>query len=438
MTVRRASPWISQLERRRPVVALEGNEAADTVVAGGGIAGLATAFFVLRDTDRDVVLLEQGLVAHGATGHNAGQAVAALEGWFDEMAAELGEAEVMQGYREVLSGWDRLQDILTRLERPGDLLRVEGKVALSTPEAVRSLMNERAKWIAAGAPHMAMAVVKGALSDLPEGVKEVSEGEMMRVLRTIDRRYIAAVCMASGVLNAAVLTEALAEHLLVAYPKRFRLFERSAVRRARLGDEVAVTTDRGTVHGDNMVLCTNGYTGIEMQACEAPVYQGNVKGVVGFMVGRFGDGPDGAEAFFRGAEHGYYYLTRRQYAGRPFICIGGPEEELGADERYDAAKDYDPQAYEHIDAFARETLGDRDGWDMEWHGLMGYTPGGARLVGADPGSPSLLYNLGCNGIGLLASLAGGWKVAQLMRGTLFPHSMFDPSRLARDRIMRIV
>jgi len=69
---------------------------------------------------------------------------------------------------------------------------------------------------------------------------------------------------------------------------------------------------------------------------------------------------------------------------------------------------------------------------------MGYTSDGIRLVGPDPGNPSLLYNLGCNGIGLLASLAGGWKVAQQMRGALFPPSMFDPARLARDRIVRLV
>ena len=418
-------------------MALDSNEASDTVVIGGGIAGLATAFFVLRDTDRDVVLLEADLVAHGATGRNAGQTVAAMERRFDDLVSEMGEDSVAQGYQEIRSGWDRLEEVLESTGRQGDLLRVRGMAATDSPDIVDSLVWEKDRWNTVGGPRTEVAVVKGSTHPR-EGVREVDSERMASMLGVIDRRYIAAVCAPSGVLNAAALTEAMAKYLLLAYPDRFRLYERSRVRRLRIGDEVAATTEGGTVNGDNAVLCTNGYTGMEMGACQAPVSFGNVRGVVGFMAGRFNEGPPGAAAFFRGAESGYYYMTRRPYAGRSLVSIGGPERELASGEGYYPGRDYGPDPYDRIDAFATRTLAGYDEREMEWHGLMGYTPGGIRLVGPDPGSPSLLYNLGCNGIGLLASMAGGWKVAQLMRGTIFSPSMFDPSRLARDRIMRLM
>jgi len=439
MTARRGSPWIAQLERKRPAVALDGNETADTVVVGGGISGLATAFFLLRDTDREVVLLEKDMVAHGATGHNAGQAVAAMEARFDDMVAEVGEDQVLQGCREVLSGWDRLEEVIAAVGRPGDLVRVEGVVGLDSPEAVAEWTKERQRWLAAGAPATRLVVAKGTMTELPEGAEEADHEEVLRSLRTTDRRYIAALRTHTGMLNSAVLTEAMAEHLLSSYPDRFRLYERSEGRRARLGEEVAVSTAEGTVIAQDVVLCTNGYTGVAMEACEAPVVLGNVHGVVGFMVGRFGGRPPGTEAFFRSDDRTYYYLTRRAYAGRPLMCVGGPELALEKGERYDARRDYDPQAYERLDAFARSTVDGYEGSrDMEWQGLMGYTPGGLRLIGRDPENPNLLYNLGCNGIGLLASFMGGWKVAQLLRGAILAPSMFDPDRLARSRVVRIV
>jgi glycine/D-amino acid oxidase-like deaminating enzyme len=66
------SPWIKQLKRSRPVQALSGNLTTDIVIVGGGIAGIMTAYFTLRDTDKSVVLIDADKIAHGATGHNAG------------------------------------------------------------------------------------------------------------------------------------------------------------------------------------------------------------------------------------------------------------------------------------------------------------------------------------------------------------------------------
>jgi glycine/D-amino acid oxidase-like deaminating enzyme len=69
------SPWIQQLKRTRHVARIKENTVADVAIIGGGIAGISTAYFTLKHTDKKVLLVEAGKIAHGATGHNAGQIV---------------------------------------------------------------------------------------------------------------------------------------------------------------------------------------------------------------------------------------------------------------------------------------------------------------------------------------------------------------------------
>src|SRR3982750_2813532 len=66
------SPWLVQLADDGPPQPLEADTSADVAVVGAAIAGVATAFFVLRRTAPCVSLIERDRVARGATGRNAG------------------------------------------------------------------------------------------------------------------------------------------------------------------------------------------------------------------------------------------------------------------------------------------------------------------------------------------------------------------------------
>ena len=88
------------------------------------------------------------------------------------------------------------------------------------------------------------------------------------------------------------------------------------------------------------------------------------------------------------------------------------------------------EAQEQIDNFLKRTYkyapeGKID-YKFKWHGLMGYTPSGIRVIGPEPRNPILYYNLGCNGVGLLHSIYGGMKISQYLQGKKFKPSIFDP------------
>jgi glycine/D-amino acid oxidase-like deaminating enzyme len=63
-----------------------------------------------------------------------------------------------------------------------------------------------------------------------------------------------------------------------------------------------------------------------------------------------------------------------------------------------------------------------------WHGLMGYTRTGVRIVGREPLDERLMYNLGCNGVGILPSLMGARKIARHVNGEQMEDTIFDPKR----------
>jgi glycine/D-amino acid oxidase-like deaminating enzyme len=84
------SPWLHQLNKERKIALLKSDLETDVAIVGGGIAGISTAFFLLRNTDKKVVLLEGGQLGHGATGHNGGHITANFERPFSEMVKDSG------------------------------------------------------------------------------------------------------------------------------------------------------------------------------------------------------------------------------------------------------------------------------------------------------------------------------------------------------------
>ena len=106
------SPWLDQLDRIHAPTPLTEDFATDVAIVGAGIAGLATAFFVLRDTPSKVVLLERGRAGHGATGRNAGQLVTYFERPLCVLVDAFGFDKATRGQAEVEAAWGLLDAII--------------------------------------------------------------------------------------------------------------------------------------------------------------------------------------------------------------------------------------------------------------------------------------------------------------------------------------
>jgi len=445
------SPWISQLSRVRPALALEGDTRAGVTIVGGGIAGMATAYFALSRTDREVLVVEAGKIGHGASGHNAGQAVSYFERPFQDIAAEFGLPLAAAAQREIIGAWDLLEGIFREAGLRTPLVQFTGYAGFTALGQVISRLESMALFREGGLEPEVTLVSResGLLHHIPAPLRPFCSlrpgQEILSLLETPDSRYIACAVSRKGCMNSALFSEELAGYLLARYPDRFRIAEHTPVRELIPSpDGATLSTDHGRITSDRVVLCTNGFTGIRLSDPAGRALPGagqRVRGVVGYMAGYLDpvDRDPTAIRYYSAStsDHTvpYYYLTRRHYepgkGGEVLLCAGGPETDLPAGAGYEPHRTYIPRAREELQDFLGSTY--RPGIGslhprFLWHGLMGYTPGGIRLAGPDPRYRALLYNLGCNGVGILPSVAGGLRIARHLAGEHLEPSIFDPGR----------
>ncbi|MBI0584562.1 MAG: FAD-binding oxidoreductase [Methanomassiliicoccus sp.] len=432
----RGSPWLEEFPRERPVVSLTEDQDADVAIVGGGIAGLATAYHLLRGSELRVTVLEKDLVGHGATGHNGGQAVAASEERLADLIRTAGEERTMQGYREMDAALVALRTMLSAMGSSSLLTEVPGVIGIAEAGQLRSWREELDE-----RREMGLEVSRAWVADdLPGasvgGAEAVSRKRIAGLLWSRDLRYSAALEVPVATINSYALVESLASYLTQAFPDRCQIFERSPVERIRMSEEeAAITCNRHLCLADSVVLCTNGYRLPVIEACSPPLLGGRIKSVVGYMAGNEDAmGAPGVRVYMPD-EGAYFYLTRRRYKEGWLTAVGGPEGPITGE--YDPQRIYHSGAYERLGVFMERTLVDcRNPPDRRWQGLMGYTPTGVRVAGQDPGLPALYYNIGCNGIGLLSAIAGGYRVGTIIRGEELPPSMFDPEVLMKKEIVQ--
>jgi glycine/D-amino acid oxidase-like deaminating enzyme len=134
-----------------------------------------------------------------------------------------------------------------------------------------------------------------------------------------------------------------------------------------------------------------------------------------------------------GGDTPYVYVTRRTYDRAAntvtLTCMGGPEYPFHEPIYHRDAPfpgDLLQAMDDEVRPFAQPARPPRQPYDFHWHGLMGYNDSGIRVVGAHPRYQRLLYNLGCNGVGFLPSIYGGYRLAQLLAGHHLAASVFDP------------
>jgi glycine/D-amino acid oxidase-like deaminating enzyme len=448
------SPWIHQLPSRAPFSSFEKSFDADVVVVGAGIAGVSTAYFLLTQTSRSVVVLEASMIAHGATGHNAGQAVRYFERSFADMIEEFGADAVAEGQRLVDDAFLDLERIAHDEQLSVRLSVVTGYAGLQDRATIERMASDILVQKRLGLETEELLLAKGvaSLRGLPREIHDLAtwlpKKDLLSLLGTTNSAYIGALAGKKGCLNSALFTEDLFHILLKKYPQRLKIFEQSPVSRVSIHSRrIELEVGKKKIRARDVVLCTNGFEHFSLQDGNGDVlnrwFHRTVRGSIGYMAGYLEERsaspaivsflPPYKESSNVQETDPYMYVTRRPYEYSPgahanLVCVGGPERILDNTASYKREHAYPVAASRQISSFLQETWrrsGRRKGFDFLWHGLMGYTPNGVRLVGPDIEHPHLWYNLGCNGVGILTSVMGGKRIALQMRGDHLAPSMFD-------------
>jgi glycine/D-amino acid oxidase-like deaminating enzyme len=440
------SPWLHQLNRTRSVDQLASNTMTDIAVVGGGIAGITTAYFLLKNTDKKVTLIEGGKVAHGATGHNAGQVTSYFERQISEIAKEFGNELTVEAQMHVESAWGLLEGIFEDAQLTTSFHQFTGYAGSSDFDEVMIHIKNSALANKMGIKSESLMIAEewSGRNAIPHEYEDlytvVPQKDILSLLETEDTQYISLLSSRKGVTNSALFCEELVGYLLLRYADRFTLREESPVYEVVLEqDSAKLKIKEFIVTCEKVVLCTNGFEKFKITNNAGrdidTKFHHTVRGVVGYMAGYLAPHDKSPMALsYIGKDVAYFYLTRRPFEDNNekynLICAGGPEISLEDTSVYSRDEHlYPSEAEKEIDDFLHRDYKDAPKeiqYTYQWHGLMGDTPNRVRLIGTEPLNPVLLYNLGCNGIGILPSVYGAKRISQIIAGEKLKPSIFDP------------
>ena len=446
------SPWIDQLDPDLPPRPLDADVTTDVAVVGAGIAGVATAFFLLRDTDKRVLLIERDRAGRGATGHNAGQLSTYFERPLFDLVDTYGFDKTIEAQRAIDESWDLLDLIVDESGAQVRIDRFIGHLGMFALNHVivhlrESSLRQR------GGLRVATCVVSedaGFLGEIPSEYSQfysvVPAAHIREFLGTTDDRYCAVLSDVNGCINGALLIEQVLTYLESRFHGRFRFVDHTSVRRIALDSDLAsIDVGDHRVTAGQVVMCTNGFVDHVVDNLAGGDIGAHVlhrvTGTVGYMAGFVENAqrPANSISYIRneiiGQSTPYVYVTRRPYDRREgattLTCIGGPECELDDRDTYMPDADFPAEVIEEIDndilPIVDSSRAKGLDYDYAWHGMMAYTETRIRLIGREPRNPILMYNLGCNGVGFLPSIHGGYRIARLVHGDVLEPSIFDPS-----------
>ena len=324
------SPWVAQLAPDGPPEPLAADTAADVVVVGAGIAGVATAFFTLRSTSKSVLLLERDRVGRGASGHNAGQLTTYFERPLSDIAAEFGSRLAGEAQRGIDDAHDLLDIMVAEAAATVRVERFLGHMGMFNQHHLdvhlRSLLVRREE----GLNRQTCVVSEDAefLPTLPAAFAGlytvVPQAEIRELLELDDDRYRAVLSAPAGCSNSGLLCQQVLAHLRVAYPDQFAYADHTNVERVVVDDETAVVHGGGyRVRTNRVVFCTNGFVDHHIEDNTGATLRlrrdQQIIGRVAHMTAFAEETPRTAASmsYIRntviGGETPYVYVTRRTY-----------------------------------------------------------------------------------------------------------------------------
>jgi glycine/D-amino acid oxidase-like deaminating enzyme len=234
------SLWVATAPPGPPTPPLEGSASVDVCVVGGGYAGLSTALH-LAERGIKTIVLEAHEPGWGGSGRNGGQVIPGLKYDPDElesMVPERGaELAAFAG-----STADAVFDLIEKHRMNVPHARKGWIQGAHTPEAVETVRRRAEQWAKRGA---STAFLDKAATERHLGTPQYDAG-------WIDHRggAVQPLAYARGLAKAALAAGAAVHG------------GGKVTRLARDGGRWTVTTAGGAaVTADQVVLCTNGYTG---------------------------------------------------------------------------------------------------------------------------------------------------------------------------------
>ena len=372
--------------------ALTANLNAEVCIVGAGIAGLTTAYELVRD-GRKVVLLDEGKAGSGQTHRSSAHLANAIDDRYFEIERLHGEAGARLAADSHTAAINFIETTVQDLEIDCHFRRVPGYLFLGPGQAASLLDRELA------ACHRA-------------GLTEV---------RKLESTPIPSLSARSCLLfpNQAQFDPI---QYLISLNRAFqklggKFFSGVRVHEVIDGAEPMVkTTDGLEINADKVVVATNSpindrYFMHTKQAAYRTY-------VIAFKTARNAV----PIALYWDTLDPYHYVRVHQEAGEEFLIVGGEDHKTGqsTDEM---------QAYENLENWAREIFPAAGKIAYRWSGQVEETIDGLAFIGKNPLDKNVFIVTGDSGMGLTHGTIAGQILSDLVQNRDNSWAkLYDPAR----------
>src|SRR4029453_2390069 len=143
------SLWMDSAVAEAPP--LDGDQRADVVVIGSGIAGLSTAY-ELTGRGRSVIVLDRGRIGSGMTARTTAHLASALDDGYAHLIKARGVDIARVVYQSQRAAIDRIEAIQANERIACDFQRVDGYLVLARGTPAFELDEEFRAWTKGGVP----------------------------------------------------------------------------------------------------------------------------------------------------------------------------------------------------------------------------------------------------------------------------------------------
>ena len=234
-----ASWYAASANDHTPRPALEGTLEADVCIIGAGFTGISAAL-ELSERGYKVIVLEATRVGFGASGRNGGQIVNGYSRDLETIARRYGPEKAARLGEMSLEGGNIIRERVAKYDIACDLV-AGGFFAAFTPKQVREMAEHKANWEKHG----------------HTGLEMVSKAEVGTYVKS-DRYVGGMIDTLGGHIHPLNLVQGEAQ---AAESLGARIFENSRVMSLKMGANPVVTTERGSVKANYVLVCGNAYLG---------------------------------------------------------------------------------------------------------------------------------------------------------------------------------
>ena len=396
--------------------ALTADVTTDVCVVGAGIAGLTTAYLLLKQ-GKSVVILDDGPVGGGQTERTTAHLSNAIDDRYTEIESWHGAEGAKLAAESHTAAIDTIEAIVAREKIDCDFERLDGFL-FSPPESEPSLLeNELSAARRAGVMDVEL-VQESPITSFDTGVclRFPRQGQFH------PRKYLAGLTKAIRGMGGKIFTETRAENVESGPPAR------------------VTTHGKFTITATNVVIATNTPFNdfVTIHTKQAPY----MSYVLAFRI------PRGTvtRALFWDTEEPYHYV-RLQYlpantaAGEPrgeslteeLLIVGGEDHKTGQ------ANDAE-ERYARLEAWTRERFPMAGPRCSQWSGQVLETMDGLAYIGRNPlDGPNIFIATGDSGQGMAHGTIAGILLTDLIMERENPWaSLYDPSRKTLGAAERFV